>query len=358
MKHKRIRSTIIAAVSALFIDMIVVIPVRAEEAASNQVCPTDKIVTIGVYGDASISERNEDGKTLLQITPGISGSVTNPVQNSNNDQTALLFRDFMKSVTDNIKGIAVGNLNAQGTESSNTQGTQNVDSAVTTEIIPRKTALTAKKENGSSTAITASSNITGNSVAQEGGLTVIINGTDYNGSTTIALGENQAVNLVVQDGCAASMEMNAAQIQINEATASTPEFADTTVSLSQEQVMFLCNQLFVVDDDKKCIIINLSWWKNNRDKPGVMNPELTKLQEYTKVGYNWYGVNLPINSILSTSEAFTLADETRKAIETALSESMNKTSNPPSNGTPDRSQQENMTLKESPVSQTSRDIVQ
>lgn len=344
MKNKRFVSTMIAAASAFCIAMTGMLPVQAEEAVSNLVCPTDKVTTVNVYGDASISERNENGKTLLQITPGISGSVTNPVQNNNNDQAALLFSDFMKSVTDNIKGIAVGDLNAQGTESSNTQGTQNADSITALGRVTEATS-SALDTNGNGTGSTDSvSDITGNSVDQEG-LTVIINGTNYDGSTTIALGNNQKVNLNIQDGCAASMEMNAAQIQINEATASTPEFADTTVSLSQEQVMFLCNQLFVVDDDKKCIIINLSWWKNNRDKPGVMNPELTKLQEYTKVGYNWYGVNLPINSILSTSEAFTLADETRKAIETALSESMNKTSNPPSNGTPDRTVQENTETK-------------
>ena len=343
MKNKRFVSTMIAAASAFCIAMTGMLPVQAEEAVSNLVCPTDKVTTVNVYGDASISERNENGKTLLQITPGISGSVTNPVQN-NNDQAASLFSDFMKSVTDNIKGIVVGDLNAQGTESSNTQGTQNADSITALGRVTEATS-SALDTNGNGTGSTDSvSDITGNSVDQEG-LTVIINGTNYNGSTTIALGNNQKVNLNIQDGCAASMEMNAAQIQINEATASTPEFADTTVSLSQEQVMFLCNQLFVVDDDKKCIIINLSWWKNNRDKPGVMNPELTKLQEYTKVGYNWYGVNLPINSILSTSEAFTLADETRKAIETALSESMNKTSNPPSNGTPDRTVQENTETK-------------
>lgn len=343
MNNKRITSTMIAAASAFCIAMTGMLPVQAEEAVSNLVCPTDKVTTVNVYGDASISEKNENGKTLLQITPGISGSVTNPVQN-NNDQAASLFSDFMKSVTDNIKGIAVGDLNAQGTESSNTQGTQNADSIAALGRITEATS-SALDANGNGTGSTDSvSDITGNSVDQEG-LTVIINGTNYDGSTTIALGNNQKVNLNIQDGCAASMEMNAAQIQINEATASTPEFADTTVSLSQEQVTSLCNQLFVVDDDKKCIIINLSWWKNNRDKPGVMNPELTKLQEYTKVGYNWYGVNLPINSILSTSEAFTLADETRKAIETALSESMNKTSNPPSNGTPDRTVQENTETK-------------
>lgn len=343
MNNKRITSTMIAAASAFCIAMTGMLPVQAEEAVSNLVCPTDKVTTVNVYGDASISEKNENGKTLLQITPGISGSVTNPVQN-NNDQAASLFSDFMKSVTDNIKGIVVGDLNAQGTESSNTQGTQNADSIAALGRITEATS-SALDANGNGTGSTDSvSDITGNSVDQEG-LTVIINGTNYDGSTTIALGNNQKVNLNIQDGCAASMEMNAAQIQINEATASTPEFADTTVSLSQEQVTSLCNQLFVVDDDKKCIIINLSWWKNNRDKPGVMNPELTKLQEYTKVGYNWYGVNLPINSILSTSEAFTLADETRKAIETALSESMNKTSNPPSNGTPDRTVQENTETK-------------
>jgi hypothetical protein len=344
MNNKRITSTMIAAASAFCIAMTGMLPVQAEEAVSNLVCPTDKVITVNVYGDASISEKNENGKTLLQITPGKSGSVTNPVQN-NNDQAASLFSDFMKSVTDNIKGIAVGDLNSQGTESSNTQGTQKADSIAALGRITEATSSSAPDANGNGTGSTDSvSDITGNSVDQEG-LTVIINGTDYNGSTTIALSNNQKVNLNIQDGCAASMEMNAEQIQINEATASTPEFADTTVSLSQEQVTSLCNQLFVVDDDKKCIIINLSWWKNNRDKPGVMNPELTKLQEYTKVGYNWYGVNLPINSILSTSEAFTLADETRKAIETALSESMNKTSNPPSNGTPDRTVQENQKVE-------------
>jgi hypothetical protein len=152
------------------------------------------------------------------------------------------------------------------------------------------------------------------------------------------LGNNQKVNLNIQDGCAASMEMNATQIQINEATASTPEFADTTVSLSKEQVTSLCRQLFVVDDDKNFIVINLRWWNDHKNEPSVINPELTKLQEYAKVGgYNWYGVDLPINSLLSTSEAFTLAENTRKEIETAISERLsNTTATPTNNEIPNR----------------------
>jgi hypothetical protein len=351
MNNKRITSTMIAAASAFCIAMTGMLPVQAEEAASNQVCPTDKIVTIGVYGDASISEKNENGKTLLQITPGKSGSVTNPVQN-NNDQAASLFSDFMKSVTDNIKGIAVGDLNSQGTESSNTQGTQNTDSIASLDRITAATS-SALDANGNGTGSTDSvSDITGNSVDQEG-LTVIINGTNYNGSTTIALGNNQKVNLNIQDGCAASMEMNAEQIQINEATASTPEFADTTVSLSQEQVTSLCNQLFVVDDDKKCIIINLWWWNDKRDKPGVLNSDLTKLQKYAKVGgYNWYGVNLPINSILSTSEAFTLAEKTREEIETEISERLSNTT-----ATPTNNEMPNRPILQEPSATQDKDII-
>jgi len=323
MKNKRIKRTIIASISALSIAMAGVTPIRAEEVTSNLVRPTDKNVTVKVYGNASISQGEKDGKIFMQIAPAGAEKVSNLSQYNSNEQTAAFWKDSWKSlVTDNTE-LSIGGLS---TDMNSTQGIQTLGLEQATQL--KNLSIDADGSNDDSVT-TADSDVAAASDAESNlsNFRVTVGTTkikaDLKGTTTIVLSSAQKVNLCIQDNCAATMEMNATQIQINEATASTPNYADTSVQLSKEQVMFLCRQLFVVDDDKKCIVINLRWWQTNRDKPSILNRELTKLQEYTKVGYYWYGVDLPINSLLNTTEAFTLDDKTRQSIETAISENSN-----------------------------------
>jgi|GEM_PF-3275102 len=323
MKSKRIKRTIIASISALSIAMAGVTPIRAEEVTSNLVRPTDKNVTVKVYGDVSVSQGEKDGKIFMQLAPAGAEKVSNLSQYNSNEQTAAFWKDSWKSlVTDNTE-LSVGDLS---TDTNSTQGIQTLGLEQATQL--KNLSIDADGSNDDS--VTTSVSDTAVASNAENNLRVTV-GTpkikaDLKGTTTVVLSGSQKVNLCIQDNCAATMEMNATQIQINEATKSTPNLADTSVQLSKEQVMFLCRQLFVVDDDKKCIVINLRWWQTNRDKPSILNRELTKLQEYTKVGYYWYGVDLPINSLLNTTEAFTLADKTRQSIETAISD--NSSANP------------------------------
>lgn len=273
----------------------------------------------------------------MQLAPAGAEKVSNLSQYNSNEQTAAFWKDSWKSlVTDNTE-LSVGDLS---TDTNSTQGIQTLGLEQATQL--KNLSIDADGSNDDS--VTTSVSDTAVASNAENNLRVTVGTTkikaDLKGTTTIVLSGAQKVNLCIQDNCAATMEMNATQIQINEATASTPNFSDTSVQLSKEQVMFLCRQLFVVDDDKKCIVINLRWWQTNRDKPSILNRELTKLQEYTKVGYYWYGVDLPINSLLNTTEAFTLADKTRQSIETAISEN--------SNANPSRRQSDHKDIKTPP----------
>jgi hypothetical protein len=322
MKNKRFANTMIAAASTFCIAMTGLLPVQAAEGTSIHEAPADYIpraaggrVNVATYGNVAVSVSQDNGKTVMSIR----AADTTAAKESNSDITG----------------------NTSGSNGTAPENNNNPPEVLQSLLKPQPKQAELAPES-----VSKSLKNTGNQNGDQN-IAVSVGGKTYYGNTDIQLGKGQKVNFVAQDdndlnidivgnntieggsdgallfGIVTLNDLNLAgdgSMTISSETAGTTTPND--IQLSQAETGKLCGQLFIVQG--KNVIINLTWYETNINKP-EMAGNLANLKQFTKdSNYNFYGIDLPVNSITTTSEAYKEFMSRLSAIQVEQSEAAHK----------------------------------